>query len=297
MPINADFLTSIQAGDLLVADGATGTNLQARGLPRGTSSEVWLFDNPEAVIALHRDFIAAGAQVLLTNTFGGNPLRLEHTPLKGKVKEVNQRAVELARQAIGDHQAWVAGSLGPSGALLQPYGPLEEGQVYESYAAQAQALTEAGSDLLVIETQFDLKEAEIAVRAVRAVSPLPLVCSFSYDRGTRTMMGVRPAQMAAHFANLGVDLLGVNCGRSLEENLAALKELRQATHLPIWFKPNAGLPQLDAQGNAYYAFSPEDMGAQVPLWIEAGAQVVGGCCGTTPAHLEQIAKGVPARRN
>ncbi len=290
------FLEALQTGRTLIADGATGTNLQARGLPRGLPSEIWLFEAPEAIIRLHADFIAAGAHILLTNSFGGCPLRLEATALKGRVKEVNQRAVELARQAAGEADVWVAGSLGPCGALLKPYGPLEEDAVLASYAAQAQALTEAGADLLVVETQFDLKEAELAVRAVRSVSQLPLVCSFSFDRGRRTMMGVSPSQMAEFFSNKGVDMLGINCGRSLEDNLAALKELRQATDLPIWFKPNAGMPGVDEHGNTFYPLTPQEMGAQVPLWLEAGAQVVGGCCGTSPAHLQSIYQAVIQKR-
>lgn len=292
----ATFLERLRSGEILVADGAMGTNLQARGLPHGTLSELWLFENPGEIVRLHRDFLRAGADILLTNTFGGSPLRLEAAGLVGQVEQVNRRAVELARQALEeageDRLVCVAGSLGPCGGLLKPYGELEEGQVFDSYAAQVRALSAAGVDLLVIETQFDLKEATLAARAARQNSNLPLVVSFSYDRGARTMMGVRPSQVAAEFgsADLAVDVLGVNCGRSLEENLAALKELRAATDLPIWFKPNAGLPKMDAQGNAYYSVKPQEMGALVPEWIAAGAQVVGGCCGTSPEHLTQIAR-------
>jgi 5-methyltetrahydrofolate--homocysteine methyltransferase len=152
-------------------------------------------------------------------------------------------------------------------------------------------LVDAGVDLLVIETQFDLTEASAAVRAVRAVDgEIPLVCSFSYDRGTRTMMGVRPEAMAETIGALAVDALGINCGRSLEENLQALGQLRQATDKPIWFKPNAGMPEMDEDGKPSYSVSPAEMGALVPGWLAAGAQLVGGCCGTSPEHLAEIAK-------
>ena len=161
-----------------------------------------------------------------------------------------------------------------------------------AFTAQAQALSAAGVDLLVIETQFDLAEARAAIKGVRSVSDLPLVVSFSYDRGTRTMMGVRPASMAAELADLGVDVFGINCGRSLEDNVKVLGELRSATILPIWFKPNAGLPVLDEEANPTYTISPEQMGEQARSWIAAGAQIVGGCCGTSPAHLAAIAKAV-----
>lgn len=292
---SAAFLERLRAGEVLVADGATGTNLQERGLPSGTPSEVWVLEQPEQIIALHRDFIAAGADLILTSTFGGSPVRLQKAGLGERAVEVNRRAVELARQAAEGTSALVAGSIGPTGEMLLPLGTLAVETAQAAFAEQARALSEAGADLLVIETQFDLGEAAAAVRAAREVSTLPVVCSFSYDRGTRTMMGVRPAQMAAEIAALGVDVLGINCGRSLEENLKALEDLRAATSLPIWFKPNAGLPRIDASGAPVYDLSPEEMGAQAVVWAKTGAQVVGGCCGTSPEHLKAIAAAVRMR--
>lgn len=289
------FLQRIQAGEVLVADGATGTNLLARGLPRGVVSEAWLFDQPDAILELHKDFLSAGADILLTNTFGASPLRLESVNLAQSVKMVNERAVYLARQAAEniERQVFVAGSIGPCGQLMKPYGPLSEEQVFQSYLEHARELIAAEIDLLVIETQFDLKEATLAVKAVREISAdKPLVCSFSYDRGVHTMMGVNATKMAKTFDELRVDVLGINCGHSLDHNMQVLQELRKVTQLPIWFKPNAGLPKVDQNGNTYYDLSPEAMGDQVSQWVEAGAVVVGGCCGTTPEHLARIAGAV-----
>ena len=283
------FLEILKTGKILVSDGATGTNLQARGLPRGVSGESWVLEKPEEIVRLHSDFIKAGADILLTCTFGASPGRLEDSELAGRAMEINKRAVELGRQAIGEHPVLLAGSIGPAGKLLKPLGPLEETTAEHDFAEQAQALSQAGVDLLVVETQFDLNEAQVILRAVRSVTNLPVVCSFSFDRGTRTMMGVKPSQLDAAMKDLDVSMLGINCGRSLAENLTALKELRQATRLPIWFKPNAGLPEIDSLGNTYYATTPEQMGIQVHDWVEAGAQVVGGCCGTSPDHLRKIA--------
>ena len=288
--MNHSFLESIRSGQRLVSDGATGTNLIARGLPHGTTSEHWVLEQPEQIIRLHQEFVAAGANLILTSTFGATSLRLAGSSLAGRAAEVNQRAVALARQAVGTSSVWVAGSLGPVGGLLKPYGPLEVEAVTAAYAEQARSLAEAGADLLAIETQFDLGEAKAAVQAVRSVTDLPLVCSFSYDRGKRTMMGVSPTQAARQLADLGIDLIGINCGRSLEENLQNLVELRQATNLPIWFKPNAGLPQIDENNRTTYSLTPAEMGALAPAWLEAGAQVVGGCCGTSPEHLAHIAR-------
>ncbi len=284
------FLEKLKSGQVLVSDGATGTNLFQRGLPRGLSGENWVLDKPEEILRLERDFIEAGADIILTCTFSASPLRLEGGELAGRALEINQKAVVLARQAVGDKPVLVGGSIGPAGKLLKPYGPLGEEEALQNFAEQAQALDKAGVDLLVVETQFDLTEAKAILSGIRQVSSLPVVCSFSFDRGTRTMMGVKPSQLATALQDLDVTVLGINCGRSLTENLANLKELRLSTDLPIWFKPNAGLPEVDAQGNPFYVTTPEQMGALAPEWLAAGAQIVGGCCGTSPDHLRQVAR-------
>lgn len=293
MSINR-FMERLQRGQILVLDGATGTNLQRRGLPGGTPSDTWVMDRPEAVSQLHRDFLDAGADILLTNTFGSARPHLEHAGFSGRFEQTNRRAVELAAQVAAGKEVLIAGSMGPLGEMLQPYGTLEEAAAEQAYAEQARLLGEAGVDLLVIETQFDLNEAKAAVRGACSATSLPVVCSFSYDRGTRTMMGVKPSQAAAELAHSGIVALGINCGRSLEDNFKALQELRQATDLPIWFKPNAGLPHQDDQGRLVYDVTPEMMADQVPQWIAAGARLVGGCCGTSPEHLKAIAQAVRA---
>lgn len=291
---NSRFLDLLSSGQKLVADGATGTNLQARGLERGLPSDVWVLENPQQIVQLHRDFMAAGADIILTSSFGGTTISLEHSGLAERAAEINRRAVELAKQATAGTDVLVAGSMGPTGEILKPLGKLDEHVAIAAFAEQARALTEAGVDLLVIETQFDLQEASAAVKGARSVSSLPLVVSFSYDRGTRTMTGVKPSQMCREISALGVDVLGINCGRSLEDNLKALEELYQVSSLPIWFKPNAGLPRLDDEEKPIYDVTPEMMAAQVPEWLAAGAQIVGGCCGTSPEHLRQIAQAVKA---
>lgn len=288
----ASLLQRLQSGDVLVSDGATGTNLFARGLSRGQSPEHWVLELPEQILQLHRDFLAAGSDIILTSTFGGSSVRLRGTSIEGRAVEVNQRAAALALQASQDTTSLVGGSIGPLGQLLKPLGPLTPEEAFTSYAEQAKALSDAGVDFLVIETQFDLAEATAAIQAARSVSSLPLVASFSYDRGKKTMMGVSPARAGAELTNLQVDVIGINCGRSLEENLANLHDLRQVVSLPIWFKPNAGLPRVDDNGNTLYELTPQQMGDLVPAWLAGGAQVVGGCCGTSPAHLQQIALAV-----
>jgi len=290
------FLQSLQAGEVLVADGATGTTLLERGLPRGTPGEAWVLDRPREILGVHRSFIEAGARIVLTCTFGASPVRLRGGPLEDRMAAINRRAVELAREAAADRPVLVGGSIGPSGVLLKPLGRLAPEEASDSFSRQARVLAEAGADLLVIETQYDLAEAALAVQAARSVSSLPVVCTFSFDRGSHTMMGVSPARVGKELESLGADVVGINCGRSLEENLTALGQLRAHCSLPVWFKPNAGLPEVDGEGKARYRTTPEAMAVLVPAWIEAGARVVGGCCGTSPQHLEQIARAVGKAR-
>ena len=290
-----NLLELMAKGEAFVSDGATGTNLQKMGLPVGAAAELWVLENPEAILNLNRAFIEAGSDIILTCTFGGTRLRLEASGLADRFEEVNRKAVALTREAMTGTEVWVAGSVGPIGHMLAPLGTVSEEEAEANFREQAQILCESGVDLIVVETQFDLNEAKAAVRGVRSVdAQMPLVCSFSYDRGTRTMMGVRPEDMAETIGAMEVDVLGINCGRSLDENLQALHMLSQATDKPIWFKPNAGMPEMSMDGKPTYSVTPEQMGALVPEWLAAGAQIVGGCCGTSPEHLAEIAKNIRA---
>lgn len=291
-----NFRSVLARGERLVADGATATNYQRRLLAPGQAPEEWLFKEPDKVTQLHRDFVQAGSNILLTNTFGATAIRLAHVGLEDKAVYVNQRAVELARNAIHGEHVWVAGSIGPSGVLLEPYGGLTREEALAQFGAQAKALAEGGADLLVIETQFDLAEATAAYEGARSATDLPIIVSFSFDMGTNTMMGLKAAQVAKELTAFGADMVGVNCGRSLDENLINLQEMRAATHLPIWMKPNAGLPRMTDDDVAIYDVTPEIMGEAAARWLEAGAQIVGGCCGTSPEHLRAIAQAVEQMR-
>ena len=288
------FLSILKNHQPLIADGATGTNLIARGLPSGVTAEEWVLERPELILQLHEDFIAAGAEIILTCTFNGSPHRLKGTSLEGKTVEINQKAVELARQAAAGTNVLIAGSLGPLGQLLKPLGPLTMEEARNAYSEQAHILCESGADILVIETQYDLGEVKAAIQGVRSVCELPLVVSISYDRGKRTMMGVSPTQAAKELEGLPVDVVGINCGRSLRENFENLVELRNATSKPIWYKPTASLPRIDGQGRTVDETTPGLMGSDVPSWIQAGALLVGGCCGTSPDHLREISRRVKA---
>ncbi len=287
---NKDFFEKLAAGKVLVSDGATGTNLQKWGLPVGAAAEAWVLENPDAIQKLNRAFIDAGSDILLTCTFGATRMRLAASNLADQFIAVNRQAVKITHEAVGNADILIGGSIGPTGHMLAPLGTVTEDEAENDFKEQAQVLIDEGVDIIVIETQFDLNEASAAVRGVRSVDgSIPLVCSFSYDRGTRTMMGVKPEDVVNVIGALDVDILGINCGRSLEENFTVLKQLSDLTDKPIWFKPNAGMPKTDEHGMPAYSVTPEAIGVLVPDWVRIGAGIIGGCCGTSPEHLAAIA--------
>ncbi len=289
--MSASFQERLAEGRVLIADGATGTNYQEMGLPIGTAPEEWLFEAPEQVVELHRAFVDAGADLILTDTFGATPLRLQHTSLAGRVRDVNVRAVELAREAAGD-RALVAGSMGPTGHLFEPLGPLTRAECIDNYADQAAALAEGGADLLVLETFFALDEGLAAIEGTRRSSDLPLVVSFSFDQGTRTMMGLSPANVVEAVLPLGIAAVGANCGKSLENADIVVAELLDlAGDLPVWAKPNAGVPKIVGDAVVYEA-GPTMLAAHARRYAELGARVVGGCCGSTPEHVAAVVQAV-----
>ena len=291
------FLERLQSGEILVADGSTGASLQKMGLKPGIPPEDLVFDAPEMVLQLEGDFVSAGSDIILTDTFGGTRLRMKESKYGERVPQVNKRAAELARQAASAREGvLVAGSIGPTGMLLKPYGPLTVELATANFAEQAKALAEGGVDLLIIETMFALDEAGAAFEAARSVTDLPIVVSFSYDRGVRTMMGVKPAQVMKTFREKGAAAIGANCGTTLENMEKIVQEYAaSAPGFPIWAKPNAGLPHTDDNNNAIYDVTPEQMGAAALRNISAGARIVGGCCGSSPEHVAGIAKAVNTR--
>jgi 5-methyltetrahydrofolate--homocysteine methyltransferase len=287
------FLERLEAGKVLVADGATGTNLQKVGLAGGMHAEDWVLDYPEKILGLERAFVAAGSDIILTCTFGATRPRLKGAKHPEEVVAINRQATELACQAAQGHQnVLVGGSMGPLGQLLKPYGPIASEDASVAFAEQARALAQGGADLLVIETHFAFEEATLAFEAARSVTDLPIVVSFSYDRGTRTMMGARPAQVIKTYKGLGATLVGANCGTTLENMEVIMKEYVSAEPgFPLWAKPNAGMPRLDG-AQTVYDVSPDAMAAFARKYVDLGARVIGGCCGSTPEHVAAMARAV-----
>ena len=293
-----NFVDRLRAGEILVADGATATNYQQMGMTIGVAPEEWVFDQPDKVLGLHRAFIAAGSDIILTDTFGATSPRLRESPYAGRTTDLNRRAVALAREAASTRPGvLVAGSMGPTGMLMEPFGELTPAAAADAYAEQASALADGGVDLLLLETFFALEEALASIEGVRRASALPIVVSFSFDQGTRTMMGVSPTRVVEAIAPLGVAAVGANCGRSLEDMERVVHEFAALNAgIPLWIKPNAGLPRMVGD-IARYDIGPAEMAEYARRFIDAGARIVGGCCGSSPEHVAAIAAVARSRES
>jgi 5-methyltetrahydrofolate--homocysteine methyltransferase len=284
-------LEALAAGRLLVADGATGTMLQAAGLPTGTPGEAWVLERPEEILKLHRAYADAGSRLILTSTFGGTRTRLEKAGLGNRVAEINRRAAELARQVVGPER-YVGGDIGPTGEMMAPLGKLTYDAAVEVFAEQAGALAVGDVDCIYIETMGDLSEARAAVAGARQACDLPIFCTFSFDTHGRTGMGVSPGRAAAAMAELGVAGVGANCGHAPEEVLDFLPQMHEAApDVYLIAKPNAGIPRL-VQRRVVYDLAPAHMAELAVRYVELGASIVGACCGSSPEHIAAIAAAV-----
>lgn len=272
-----------------ITDGAWGTQLQARGLGLGEFPDAWNLTHPERVAEVARAYVAAGSQIILTNTFGANRIRLGEHAAADSVTEINRRGVEISRQAA-ESRARVFASIGPTGKLLMS-GDVTSDQVLAAFAEQAEALAQAGADALVVETMSDLEEARLAVTAARGTG-LPVVASMVFDSGKdkdRTMMGNTPEQIAQALGEAGADVIGANCGQGIAGFIPICRRLRAASDRPIWMKPNAGLPVI-VDGRPHYNTTPDEFARRTPDLIKAGAGFVGGCCGTQPEFIAAISR-------
>jgi methionine synthase / methylenetetrahydrofolate reductase(NADPH) len=280
------FLEQIQ-NSIVVADGAMGTMLYSRGIFLNRCFDELCLSNPALVGDIHAQYLAAGAEVLTTNTFGANRFKLQPHGLEDKVRHLNRVAAELARAVAGD-KAWIAGSVGPTGAQLHPLGPLAPKDVEAAFREQIAGLVEGSADLIVLETFHALPEILAALRAARAAAPdLPVVASFSFDRNRLTNVGVSPEEAVAFAEKEGADVLGVNCSTGPNDVLEVVERMGKLTKIPISAMPNAGLPR-EVQNRLIFLATPEYMASYARRFIRAGASMVGGCCGTTPEHIKEM---------
>ena len=287
-------LDALSRGEVIVSDAAIGTQLQACGIPPGILSEAWDAERPEVLLGIHRAYLEAGARIATTNTFGGNRIRQREAGLADRLAELNRRGVELAREAVGE-EAWVGGSRGPTGQLLEPYGPLRREEAEDVFAEQAEVLAEAGADLLLIETQHDIEEACLIIRAAKAHANLPVYCTFAFNARGRTMMGLRPDEAARRAEEAGADIVGANCGEGPAAIGSALEGMAGAATVPLAAKSNAGVPQVAGE-QTVWDVTPEQMAAHARRFMGLGARIIGGCCGSGPEHVRAIAAALPSHR-
>lgn len=280
---------------LVVLDGATGTLLQQFGLPLSQSPESWVLENPVMVYTAAEAYVNAGSDVILTCTFGGTAARLQESQLSDRAFEINQSAAQLAREATHG-RALVAGSIGPLGRLQLALGGMTYSEAVDQFAAQAQALVIGGIDLFQVESFSDLQEIQAAVEGVRQVSKLPIFATMSFDSQGKTLTGIAPRAAAKVLAGLDVSAIGANCGRGPWDMAGIIREMAEAVPgVLLIAKPNAGLPEL-VNGKPSYPVEPAKFALMARDWIRAGARIVGGCCGSTPKHIEAIRAEISGKK-
>jgi 5-methyltetrahydrofolate--homocysteine methyltransferase len=298
--MNNDLLATLEKRPLL-CDGATGTQLMAAGLEHGACGELWNLEHPERVLAVHKKYVEAGSDCIITNTFGGNRITLDRRGLGDRVVEINRAAVKIARDAFGGKPGFVFGGTGPSGCLLKPLGKTDPNEVLKAFTDQIKVLVEAGVDAIIIETMTSLDELILAIRAAQQAQASCIIGSLAYDaiRGGevfRTVMGVKPEQAAEAAKKNGAHLIGMNCGTGVDIVGAAaiVGAYRSACNLPIIAQPNAGKPEL-IDGETVYKETAEEMARGVAGLLEAGARIIGACCGSTPDHICAMRKALNER--
>ena len=282
-------INQIKQGKVLVSDGAWGTFLQQKGMQPGECPEEWNITHREDVLDIARSYIEAGADMIETNSFGGSRFKLEKYGLDDKVYELNKAAAEISREAAGDK--FVLGSVGPTGKILM-MGEVTEDDLYEAFKEQAKGLEAGGADAIMIETMTDLEEARLAVKAARENTGCEVFCTMTFEKTVdgefRSMMGISPTEMINAITGAGAELIGANCGTGIANMIGIVEEIRKVNgEIPILVHANAGMP-VYKDGETIFPETPDEMAQLVPKIISAGANAVGGCCGTTPEHIARV---------
>ena len=288
----ASISKSAGGGRILISDGAWGTFLQKMGLKIGDCPEAWNLSNPDAVMSVAASYIEAGADMVETNTFGGNRFRLALCGLDNQIFEINRRAAALSRKAAGENN-WVIASVGPTGTSPMKDKAARK-EIYNAFQEQVRALEEGGADAVCIETMSILDEALLAVQAAKENTGLEIICTFTFEKGLNGQYKTihSPREVAEKLVTAGADIIGANCGNGIEEMAGIIREMRQAAqNRPLIAQANAGLPEI-AGDQILYPETPDFMALHIPSLIEAGVNIIGGCCGTTPNHIRAMKKAV-----
>ena len=293
-----NILERLKSGDVIVGDGAIGTMLMQRGLKTGESPETYNLTKPEVLEEIASLYLDAGSEIISTNTFGASPMRLRQFSLDKETEAINRSAVEAVRRAVCG-KAYVSASVGPSAKMLKPLGNAEPEEIYASLHRQLSVLLAAGIDMVCIETVMDLKEAALAIKAVRSLdAKIPIMTTATFQKspqGYFTLMGTSVKDAAVALEEAGADIIGSNCGNGTTQMVEIAREFRQHAHVPIAIQSNAGLP-VKSESGLIYPETPDFVAARAAEMLDLGVQIVGGCCGTTPDHIRAIRKMVDARR-
>jgi len=276
----------------LLLDGAMGTMLQANGLQSGDCPEEWNISQPEIIKSIHKEYINAGADILLTNTFGANSIKLSNYQRENEAEMINKSAVNHCKKAVEEfgvtgRKVFIAGSIGPTGGILEPYGNLSVIKTYESYKQQAIILEKAGIELIILETFYDLEEIKTALRAVRENTDLMVFASMTFDKNLKTVYGITPENAVVTLEDQGADGVGANCGTGPETLLEVMKIMKSVCKKYLLVEPNAGLPEM-VNGKINYPATPEHMALYAGKFADLGINLIGGCCGTTPLHIKSM---------
>ena len=271
----------------LLLDGATGSNLMKRGMPRGVCTELWIDAHPEILLDLQREYVAAGSDIIYAPTFSANRHTLEREGLGDQVSDLNRRLVALSRQAAGG-KALVAGDMTTTGVPLEPNGPMEYNRLHEIYREQAAALAEGGADLIVIETMLGIDETAVALEAAREVCDLPVLCSLTVQSDGSAYFGGNCVDAVEELQELGASAAGVNCSCGPEQLVSLVRNMKAVARIPLLVKPNAGMPAISDDGEAVYPMTAAEFAAHMRVLLEAGANLIGGCCGTTPEFIAEM---------
>jgi len=288
------FIDRLKENRIIIADGAMGTMLIDRGLKAGECPELYNVTHPKMISDINRRYLDAGAEILETCTFGANPLKLARYKIEARGEEINKAAVRITR-AVARGKAYVAACIGPSGRIMKPFGDTEPTAVYGSFERQMQVLVQAGIDIIWIETMTDLREAVIAFQAAKKIAPsIFVIAAMTFDktpRGYFTIMGNSIQQTARELESAGADAVGSNCGNGIENMIEIAAIFAKTTRLPVSIRPNAGLPVLKAN-RPVYPETPDFFVEKIGGLVDAGVRIIGGCCGTTPLHIEKINKSI-----